>query len=225
MSIQWGAFSEVGLAVAQENRGARLSSRGIRSLSPAEGHAALEPLFAQPRPQVAVLRFDARQLVESHPAAVFTALAELVAEDARAPAAARQLCDGLRQAAPTERMELLSRHVRTQLGTVLRLESSRIDERAPFTALGMDSLMSLELRNRLEASLGIRLSATILFTYPNTAALARQLLSLLDLDAAPANDAARTDERTRREREIEAEISGLSTDELIDALAREVQDN
>ncbi len=55
---------------------------------------------------------------------------------------------------------------------------------APFRGYGMDSLMSLEIRNRLEASLGLRLSAALLFTYPTTAALVDHLLAELQLDAA-----------------------------------------
>ncbi len=52
LSIDWGAFSEVGLAAAQDNRGARLDSRGMRSLTPAEGLTVLERLLASSEPQV-----------------------------------------------------------------------------------------------------------------------------------------------------------------------------
>jgi hypothetical protein len=41
--------------------------------------------------------------------------------------------------------------------------------------MGMDSLMALELRNRLEASLGLSLSATLVWGYPTVAALAPHL--------------------------------------------------
>ena len=36
--------------------------------------------------------------------------------------------------------------------------------------------MSLELKNRIEASLGLRLSSSLLFTYPNLTSLTRYLL-------------------------------------------------
>jgi hypothetical protein len=51
----------------------------------------------------------------------------------------------------------------------------------------MDSLMTLELRNRLEASLGLKLQPTILWNYPSIAALAPFLATRMEisLDAEP----------------------------------------
>ena len=42
-------------------------------------------------------------------------------------------------------------------------------------SLGLDSLMALELRNRLEASLGITLPAALVWAYPTISALAEAL--------------------------------------------------
>jgi myxalamid-type polyketide synthase MxaE and MxaD len=61
----------------------------------------------------------------------------------------------------------------------------------PLRAMGLDSLMALELRNRLEASLDLRLPATLAFNYPTVARMASHLLEKLALpDAAPAEGAA-----------------------------------
>jgi acyl carrier protein len=78
----------------------------------------------------------------------------------------------------------LEQHILEHISQVLRLDISRIDRLSSFTSLGMDSLMSLELRNRLESSLGVRLSATLLFTYSNPASLADYLLERLNLTTA-----------------------------------------
>jgi acyl carrier protein len=65
---------------------------------------------------------------------------------------------------------------------VLRLAPARIDPRRPLGAMGLDSLMALELRNRLESALGRTLSATLAWNYPTVDALVDYLA---DQPAAP----------------------------------------
>ncbi|XXX76161.1 amino acid adenylation domain-containing protein [Sorangium sp. So ce134] len=197
-SVQWGAFAEVGLAAADDLRGNRLSSRGIASFSPDEGHRALERLLSRPRAEIGIVRFDARRW------ATFNAIAasspyfsELMREGppAGGGAGAARVRQALESAALHERQPLLERHIAEQVGAVLRLEAPRLDRRAPFPSLGMDSLLSLETRNRLEASLKLGLPATVMFAYPSIAALAEHLLERLalpsppDAKAPPAGDA------------------------------------
>ncbi|PTL76611.1 type I polyketide synthase [Vitiosangium sp. GDMCC 1.1324] len=179
LSINWGAFSDVGQAAAQSNRGERLLHRGVGSIKPAQGTAVLERLLSGRAAQVAVMSFDARQWLESYPGASSPLWAELLAESGAAgaeEAGAVNIREELRKAEPGQRGALLEEHLKKQLARALRLEPSRLDRHEPFINMGMDSLVSLELRNRLEASLGLKLSATLLFTYPELASLSEYLL-------------------------------------------------
>jgi NAD(P)-dependent dehydrogenase (short-subunit alcohol dehydrogenase family)/acyl carrier protein len=196
MSIQWGAFADVGVAAAQDNRGQRLSYRGGASLSPAEGLEALQRLLKNPRPEVGIARFDGRKWVEFYPStAGVPFFAEVLKQDKLSESMdsrARVIPNLLQMARPDERLAILEKHVSEQVGAILRLDPLRIDHTTPFTAMGMDSLMSLELRNRLEASLGLRLSSTILFKYTTIAALSPMLLSELGHDLATPEPTAIT---------------------------------
>ena len=59
------------------------------------------------------------------------------------------------------------------------------------TGLGMDSLMGLELRNRIEAGLGVRAPATLLWTYSTVTALSSRLGAMLgQASAVPTPPAA-----------------------------------
>jgi myxalamid-type polyketide synthase MxaE and MxaD len=185
MSIQWGAFSEVGLAAAQDNRGQRLSYRGMESFTPEEGVELLERLIAHPRVEVGLVRMSVRQWVEFYPrAAAAPFLSDLREEDGRAGRTkpGGDFVETLAGLPPAERRPALERFVLDSLSRVLRLPPERIDAHAPFRGYGMDSLMSLEIRNRLEANLGVPLSAALLYTYPTTAALVDFLLDELSLN-------------------------------------------
>ena len=65
--------------------------------------------------------------------------------------------------------------------------------KAPLTTMCVDSLMALELRNRLDSALGVRLSATLLYSAPTVLALTGQLLDALGM-AEPQATTGQLDE-------------------------------
>ena len=76
-----------------------------------------------------------------------------------------------------ERERLLLDLVRSTSATVLSAALDSVEAERPLKELGLDSLMAVELRNRLGAATGLRLPATLLFDYPTPRALARRLQS------------------------------------------------
>ena len=67
---------------------------------------------------------------------------------------------------------------------VLEVLGAPVAEEQPFMAAGLDSLGAVELRNSLEARLGVQLPGTLVFDYPTPAALAAYLASRLQPAAA-----------------------------------------
>ncbi|MBK8254807.1 MAG: SDR family NAD(P)-dependent oxidoreductase [Polyangiaceae bacterium] len=58
VSINWGPFSDVGLAAAKTNRGERLTELGFRSYTPSQGHDVLDLIMRGTPPHVAAIEFD-----------------------------------------------------------------------------------------------------------------------------------------------------------------------
>jgi acyl transferase domain-containing protein/acyl carrier protein len=181
LSIDWGPFSEVGLAAAQDNRADRLASRGMHSLTPDQGLAALERLLESDVIQAGVVPLDAQRWAASYPAAASSRMLSSLLHDAgaaeRGPSEDRGLLDRLAASEESATRAALVREVlRAEAAVVLRVAEGKLELDAPLTSVGMDSLMGLELRNRIEARLGLRLSPTLIWQYPTIAALAEFLV-------------------------------------------------
>ena len=117
-----------------------------------------------------------------------------------------------------ERFDLLVEHVLELVAVILRLEE-RPDARAGLFDLGLDSLMALDFRRRLAASLDLdaKLPATLIFDHPNAEAIARYLESeWLQLSnesaAAPAPGSLSDDE-----------LAALSDEEVGALLTRQLE--
>ncbi len=74
-----------------------------------------------------------------------------------------------------ERQGLLVTHVRAQVAKVLGISPQRITLEQKLIDLGLDSLMSIELRNTLQLSLGLSVPSTLVFDYPTPEALTSYL--------------------------------------------------
>ncbi len=186
LSIDWGAFSEVGLAAAQENRGSRLAGVGMQSIVPEQGFAALERAFAGGLPQIGIAPIDMRQWIELYPAAASSRLlSEMNSahKRPRTPERDSKFIDQVNEAGDVERYSVIERWVREQAARVLRLAPGKLDVEKALASHGLDSLMGLELRNRISRGTGLKVPATLLWTYPTVASLSAHLLRELTTPA------------------------------------------
>ncbi|PTL78225.1 type I polyketide synthase [Vitiosangium sp. GDMCC 1.1324] len=180
LSVNWGPFSEVGLAAAHSNRGERLAYRGMASFTPKQGSSLLERLLGEGAVHVGAVALDVRQWLEFFPSAASLRIwDELAAERSEGQRGRSDVLLDLRRASAGERLGMLEGYLRERLAQVLRIDPSRVGRHEPFRGLGLDSLMSLELRNRIEATLDLKLSVTLLWAHSSLTALATYLLDQL----------------------------------------------
>ncbi|NJO78239.1 MAG: aminotransferase class I/II-fold pyridoxal phosphate-dependent enzyme [Cyanobacteria bacterium RM1_2_2] len=179
LSINWGAWAEVGMAaeLTQTNQ-QRLAQSGMRLIEPQRGVQALNLLLQQNLAQVSVLPIDwsmyRTQFTQPFPLLDEIAPQQKPSLPSNQPSALKQ--PPLPQHLTRDQMTTLQQQIQRQLAQVLGFSSAEaINPQENFADLGMDSLMAVEFRNRLESSLGYTIPQTLTFDYPTVAALAHYL--------------------------------------------------
>lgn len=196
VGINWGPWAEVG-------RAQFFADLGVSMITVEQGLAAMQLVLSADRARTGVFILDARQWFQSFPAAagssLFSKLQESTTPERRAGGAIRAELDALEGAAAAERPARLAAAIAGEIRAVLR-STEPIDVDRPMESLGLDSLMALELRNRLEASLGTTLPAALVWAYPTITDLAGALCErlgyaqLADVEQTPDAEAALSDE-------------------------------
>ncbi|MBI3243488.1 MAG: SDR family NAD(P)-dependent oxidoreductase [Chloroflexi bacterium] len=218
LSINWGAWAEVG-AVVKHNVGERIQMQGLSIIEPKQGLQVLSRLMRQAKAQVAAMPLNwpvfMRQFAPGREPRWLSemtgqAQARVVAEQPATaePEIFRQLTDAL----PAQQRKLLLGYVSNQVIKVLRLGSTQVNQRQPLNEMGLDSLMAVELRNLLGTGLGLKrqLPATLVFDYPTVEALA-DYLAKEALALTPV-------EPPLIETPVELEPSGNGTGEVLDSI-------
>ncbi|MBT2414817.1 type I polyketide synthase [Streptomyces sp. ISL-12] len=184
--VNWGPWAEVG-------RGTGMADRGYAMITPAEGIAALERLLAHDRDRTACTPVDLSRWLDSYPAtgrtAFFTALAAATAGTDAADGRG-DLLDALCAADGAEgRERVLLPRVVEHIAAVLRLPADRFDADTSLVTLGLDSLMAIALRNRLQRELSLDIPTTVMWTHPTASALTHYLLARLHPERATGPEA------------------------------------
>ncbi|PSM40183.1 3-ketoacyl-ACP reductase, partial [Streptomyces dioscori] len=225
MSLAWGLWDEsagMGGRLGEADRG-RVRASGVPPLSPAEGLALFDDALAARETLPVPVRLDTAALRATRDGlpALLRGLVPSAPASPAGPARPAAVGPSLGQrltalAGEDERESLLLDLVRAEVAAVRHDDPSAIDPGAPFTALGLDSLASIELRNRLGAASGLRLPATLTFDHPTPAALARFLLAELLPEGAPSAP----DEDSVRSALATIPLARLRESGLLDTLLR-----
>ncbi|MER6912298.1 SDR family NAD(P)-dependent oxidoreductase [Streptomyces sp. NPDC000594] len=196
-SIAWGLWAGAGMAAGAGEES--LVRRGVDAMDPVPAIQALQRVLDRDDPCVTVAAVDWERFAPSTDALRPTLLFSTVPEARRALEAVRQrrpatpgavaLAELLEGRDEAERLHRLVALVRGEAAAVLRHGTTdAIGAQRAFKEVGFDSLTALELRNRVNATTGLTLPATVVFDHPNPTALAGFILGQVTGDRGPRAD-------------------------------------
>ncbi|MEU8825668.1 type I polyketide synthase [Streptomyces sp. NPDC048636] len=186
----------------------RMTHGGVAALSDDQGLALLDAALRLDEPLLVPVRIDAARLRAATPATPVPPLLRGLVPARHRPTASgggavdtASLRARLAALSTEERLEHTVELVRTHVAEVLGHGGTEaIDPDRAFKDLGFDSLTAVDLRNRLKATTGLRLPATLVFDHPTPAAVAEQLVERLVPAAPPTPPVGQDDGRDLRRR-------------------------
>ena len=236
MSLHWGVVSEIGEA-AERGADIRANKQGMGVISPTQVLDSLELLMSQTfgtegnesTVEVGIIPILWSEWQEKATQWPFLSdWQQTCPKEVETDSSA--FLSTLEAANPKERQSLLVAHVLRQLSVVLEindLESIPLD--TGFFDLGMDSLTSVEFRNKLQDSLGCSVPSTLALDYPTVGKLVDYLVQQLNLqiDCEDSSlSASRSDSTDNDSTEDLSELpnfSQLSEVELETSILQEIE--
>ncbi len=199
LSINWGVWSEVGAAAA---RMGQISLAGEKMITPATGIQIFAELLRESAAQIAVLPVENWPLFQQRlsPGRPLPLLAGMSSASAAHPAAStapkpaqpsaqtQDLPARLAAADAAARQGMVEDYLRDCLRRVLNLDSKiELPPGQSWMELGMDSLLSIELSNRIKREAGVKISVSQLLDKPTIERIADLIQEHLTLQQIQMN--------------------------------------
>ncbi|WP_455681710.1 type I polyketide synthase [Streptomyces tsukubensis] len=183
----WGPWEGDGMAAAGDVE-ERLGRHGVPTLAPEHALAILRrpapgrqatvmvSAFEWERFSLAYAEARRRPLIEDLPEVAALLDDGTAGRVGGGASASTSFAAELTSMPAQRRAAALQEAVRAQVAAVLgHVDHHRIDLERPFRDSGFDSLTGVELRNRLNAQIGVRLPSTLVFDHPTPGAVARHI--------------------------------------------------
>ncbi|OJJ26222.1 hypothetical protein BI308_07420 [Roseofilum reptotaenium AO1-A] len=222
-SINWGPWSGGGMAAGESMDW--LNQMGVKPLEPERAIAALEKVLASNSPQtvVADINWDLfKDLYELGGKRSFLSEISLDSEATDRERSSEQKSEVLQQlyeVPESERLEILIEHLQTDVAKIIGLSKSKLpDPELGFFRMGMDSLMAVELRNRLTATFRFSISTATLFEKSNIKDLAEYLIEEIFSEEPEEEIGVEEIDNIAPPQKIETEFEGEIDSELASEL-------
>jgi acyl transferase domain-containing protein/NADPH:quinone reductase-like Zn-dependent oxidoreductase/acyl carrier protein len=170
-AVAWGMIGGSGFVARSETLSNYLDSMGIRAVSDTEAAVALGSLMRSASHYAAFARIDWTAVTRAYPAIAGNPKIKPILEQAEGGQSRIQA--ELMALPRTEWEAVLGQLIRGEVARVLKADTAVIAVDKKLTELGLDSLSSFELKNRIEARVDVSIPVARFLQAPTIAGLSR----------------------------------------------------
>ncbi len=186
LAINLGPVSDAGFGATSEGLKVHTywESNGLARVSPPQVLEALGALTQDGSPQAGFMRFDWQAIARFFPALYEAPWASRLVEAVAVTEQPSAFLGELRAAPASEQISLVIRQLQHRVAEVMGMEGPKLPPtHKKLFDMGVDSLMSIELKGRLQADFEAEIPITAVFNYPTIDALGGYVASqVLGLD-------------------------------------------
>ncbi|MCP4121637.1 MAG: SDR family NAD(P)-dependent oxidoreductase [Bacteroidetes bacterium] len=228
-SIEWGTVANVGLAVVDANQAERLEEEGVGTLQPSECLELYESVADSNKAVIGAFKFNLDKWQHTYRSAGSNPYYELLRVDQGSSSSdgTTSFKDELATLSGDDASEAVESMLKELISGVVKKPADTINSKLAFKSLGIDSLMSIQLKNKLEGTFEVPISVTSFWTYATIREYVSYLLDTLNLNVAQKVETTKASQPEVIESPVEEEEQSegdISDDDISDLLAAELED-
>ena len=190
VSVNWGPWADSGMA-AEAGRDQQLEGRGMRLLPSDKAFEILRLILKNPQGQPTVMSVRWQDMLKAGGGSVPPLLRVV------APAASGEAADSVEDKAframlsgqdVEERKKTLNTFFANEMGNITGMDPADIDITQPLSNMGLDSLLAIELKNKIEGHLKIVLPMALFMQEPSINTLVEHVAEAYDQTRTGQND-------------------------------------
>ena len=211
-TVNWGNIAEIGLAAKEENRGKQLEEQGLGLINIQDIEAYLQLLFSSDKPQLITAKINFEQWKKNYPMVLQDVYFENFIQENIV-----QITSEERTAFNQPNLDLAQKWIKSRIkdfvAEITKIPSTKLKDDDTFKSIGIDSLMALQLKNKIQSAFQLSLNVSSVWSYPTADKFTRFLSDELKLTQHYNTDAS--SKETSKTKDIEQEIKELSLEELM----------
>ena len=189
-AVNWGSIGGIGMAAAQDNRGKRFESMGFYPIQPAEFDHYFKLVFQTKEAQLIPMKIDFDQWSSLHPSIASDRTFMDVLNGSKQidkGALTTQKGDwGNSMAVASRRIQNI---IKEHLTEITKIAGSKLKEDDTFKSMGLDSMLALQLKNKIQASTDLKLPVSSIWAHPTIDKYTGFLLNELRIEEGFSGDA------------------------------------